>query len=168
MSTQKMELSVKHDMFHISLALICPAMRPVLKPVATEVPERGVNVSRGRASRVVRLTSLFCLPGEYGIWETKDFPTTGKSTYLCSSHPGVLHFSMETYLYFTYESITPNQVQRMFTEKSESKWNFSWDPPSHYRIINFRFLLISKKVESNKKRIHCSCHSLKLFPSHSI
>lgn len=161
MSTQQMELSMKHDMFHISLALIYPATRSVLKPVVTEVPERWVNVSRGRASMVVRLTSLFCLPDEYGIWETKDFPTKGKSTYLYSSHPGVLHFSMETYLYFTYESITPNQVQKMFIEKSEPKW----DPLSHYRIINFRFLLISKKEESNEKRIHCSCRSLKLSTS---
>lgn len=38
-----MELSVKHDMFHMSLALICPAMRPVLKPVATEVPGEGLT-----------------------------------------------------------------------------------------------------------------------------
>ena len=61
---------MKHDMFHISLALIYLAMRPILKPVVTEV-ERGVSVSRGRSSIVVRLTSLFCLPGEYGIWKPK-------------------------------------------------------------------------------------------------
>lgn len=73
-----MKFSMQYDI-QISLALIYPAMRAILKPTVTEVPERGVNISRGRASIVVRLTALFCIPGDYGIWETRDFPANGKS-----------------------------------------------------------------------------------------
>ena len=73
-----MKFSMKDDI-QIYLALIYPAMRPILKPTVTEVPETGVNISRGRASTVVRLTALFCIPGDYGIWETGDFPANGKS-----------------------------------------------------------------------------------------
>lgn len=47
----------------------CPAMKPLRKPIVTEG-----KLFKERASTVVRLTTPFCIAGDYGIWETTETP----------------------------------------------------------------------------------------------
>lgn len=60
-----------------------PAMKPILKAIVTEVHETGVKFSKGRASTIMRWTTLFCISSDYGIWETIDTSPAVLNHYTC-------------------------------------------------------------------------------------